>query len=57
MKVVWGERGDEIVNGEVYLIDKIGVKEELWGRGRKGVVCMVKEMGMYGVGLKGKSYG
>lgn len=46
---------DEILNTELYFIDKIGLKEHLSPTRSNGLVSMVKQMRMYALAFKVKS--
>ncbi len=45
---------DEIVNADLYFIDRIGLKEHLSPTRSNGLVSMVKQMKMYGLAFKAK---
>ncbi|MFZ4581727.1 MAG: SufE family protein [Paludibacter sp.] len=45
---------DEILNTELYFIDKIGLKEHLSPTRSNGLVAMVKQMKMYALAFKSK---
>ncbi|MGL5787348.1 MAG: SufE family protein [Bacteroidales bacterium] len=45
---------DEILNADLYFIDKIGLKEHLSPTRSNGLVSMVKQMRMYALAFKSK---
>lgn len=46
---------DEILNADLYFIDKIGLKEHLSPTRSNGLVSMVKQMRMYALAFKAKN--
>jgi len=46
---------DEIINTELYFIDKIGLREHLSPTRSNGLVAMVKQMKMYALAFKAKN--
>jgi cysteine desulfuration protein SufE len=46
---------DDILNTELYFIDKIGLKEHLSPTRSNGLVAMVKQMRMYALAFKAKA--
>ena len=46
---------DEILNADLYFIDKIGLKEHLSPTRSNGLLSMVKQMRMYALAFKAKS--
>ena len=53
--VMSGHTPDEILNTELYFIDKIGLKEHLSPTRSNGLVDMVKQMKMYALAYKAKT--
>lgn len=54
IKVVSGHTPDEILNADLYFIDKIGLKEHLSPTRSNGLLSMVKQMRMYALAFKAK---
>ena len=54
IKVVSGHTPDEIVNSDLYFIEKIGLKEHLSPTRSNGLLAMVKQMRMYALAFKAK---
>ena len=54
IKVVSGHTPDEILNADLYFIDKIGLKEHLSPTRSNGLLAMVKQMRMYALAFKAK---
>ena len=54
IKVVSGHTPDEILNSDLYFIDKIGLKEHLSPTRSNGLLAMVKQMRMYALAFKAK---
>lgn len=54
IKVVSDHTPDEILNSELYFIDKIGLKEHLSPTRSNGLLAMVKQMRMYALAFKAK---
>ena len=54
IQVLSGHTPDEILNTELYFIDKIGLKEHLSPTRSNGLVAMVKQMKMYALAFKSK---
>ncbi|MCD7817329.1 MAG: SufE family protein [Bacteroides sp.] len=52
IKVVSGHTPDEILNSDLYFIEKIGLKEHLSPTRSNGLLAMVKQMRMYDLDLK-----
>ncbi len=52
MKVMDNRTPDEILNTELYFIDKIGLKEHLSPTRSNGLVAMVKQMRLYALAFK-----
>jgi len=57
IKVLSGRTPDEILNADLYFIDKIGLKENLSPTRSNGLVAMVKQMRMYALAFKAKIEG
>ncbi|MGB4577991.1 MAG: SufE family protein, partial [Paludibacter sp.] len=53
--VMSGHTPDEILNTELYFIDRIGLKEHLSPTRSNGLVAMVKQMKMYALAFKAKN--
>ena len=49
-----GHTPDEILNADLYFIDKIGLKEHLSPTRSNGLLSMVKQMRMYALAFKAK---
>lgn len=54
VRVLSGRTPDEILNTEMYFIDKIGLKENLSPTRANGLVSMIKQMRMYALAYKSK---
>lgn len=52
IKVLSGHTPDEILNAELYFIDRIGLSEHLSPTRSNGLVAMVKQMRMYALAFK-----
>jgi cysteine desulfuration protein SufE len=57
IKVLSGRTPDEILNTDLYFIDKIGLKENLSPTRSNGLVAMIKQMRMYALAFKSKTEG
>ncbi|WP_455666006.1 SufE family protein [Phocaeicola sp.] len=57
IKVVSGHTPDEILNSNLYFIEKIGLKEHLSPTRSNGLLAMVKQMRMYALAFKAKISG
>jgi cysteine desulfuration protein SufE len=55
VRVLSGQKADEIAQADLYFIDKIGLKEHLSPTRSNGLVSMVKQMKMYGLVINAKS--
>lgn len=55
IKVVSGHTPDEILNSDLYFIEKIGLKEHLSPTRSNGLLAMVKQMRMYALAFKAKN--
>ena len=54
IKVVSGHTPDEILDSDLYFIEKIGLKEHLSPTRSNGLLAMVKQMRMYALAFKAK---
>ena len=54
IKVVSGHTPDEILDSDLYFIEKIGLKEHLSPTRSTGLLAMVKQMRMYALAFKAK---
>lgn len=54
IKVVSGHTPDEILNSDLYFIEKIGLKEHLSPTRSNGLLAMVKQTRMYALAFKAK---
>jgi len=54
IKVLNGRAPSEIINADLYFIDKIGLKENLSPTRSNGLVSMVKQMRLYGLAYQAK---
>ena len=54
VKVVSGHTPDEILDNDLYFIEKIGLKEHLSPTRSNGLLAMVKQMRMYAFAFKAK---
>lgn len=52
IKVISGHTPDEILNSDLYFIEKIGLKEHLSPTRSNGLLAMVKQMRMYALAFK-----
>jgi cysteine desulfuration protein SufE len=57
IKVLSGQPASEIMNTELYFIDKIGLKENLSPTRSNGLVAMVKKMKIYALAYHTKNEG
>ena len=55
IKVLSGHTPDEILDADLYFIDKIGLKEHLSPTRSNGLLSMVKQMRMYALAFKAKN--
>ena len=55
LQVLSGHTPDDILNTELYFIDKIGLKDHLSPTRSNGLVAMVKQMRMYALAFKAKA--
>ncbi len=54
IRVLSGHTPEEIAHADLYFIDRIGLKEHLSPTRSNGLVSMVKQMKLYGLGLAAK---
>lgn len=54
VRVLSGRTPDEILNADLYFVDKIGLKENLSPTRANGLVSMIKQMRMYALAYKTK---
>lgn len=54
IRVLSGHTPDEILNAELYFIDRIGLTEHLSPTRSNGLLAMVKQMRMYALAFKAK---
>lgn len=54
IQVVSGHTPDEILNSDLYFIEKIGLKDHLSPTRSNGLLAMVKQMRMYALAFKAK---
>jgi cysteine desulfuration protein SufE len=54
VKILSGHTPDEILNADLYFIDKIGLKEHLSPTRSNGLLSMVKQIRMYALAYKAK---
>lgn len=52
VKVLNHQKPEDIVNSDLYFIDKIGLKEHLSPTRSNGLLAMVKQMKLYAIGLQ-----
>ena len=55
VNVLSGHTPDEIIDSELYFIDKIGLKEHLSPTRSNGMLSMLKQMKLYAMAFKSKS--
>ncbi len=55
VRVMSGRAPEEIINNELYFIDKIGLKENLSPTRSNGLVSMIKQMKLYALAYQAKS--
>jgi len=56
VRVLSGQRADDIARCDLYFIDKIGLHEHLSQTRSNGLTSMIKQMKMYGVAAKAANY-
>ncbi len=54
IRVISGRQPEEIINNDLYFIDKIGLKENLSPTRSNGLVSMVKQMKLYALAYQAK---
>lgn len=54
LQVFSGRTPDEILNADLYFVDKIGLKEHLSPTRSNGLVAMIKQIKMYALAFKAK---
>ena len=54
IKVLSGHTPEEIINADLYFIDRIGLKEHLSPTRSNGLLAMVKQIRMYALAFKAK---
>lgn len=54
IKVLSGRTPDEIINSDLYFIEKIGLKDHLSPTRSNGLLAMVKQIRMYAIAYKAK---
>lgn len=54
IKVLSGQKSDQIATTDLYFIEKIGLKEHLSPTRSNGLVSMIKQMKYYGLGMESK---
>ena len=57
IKVLSDRTPDEIINADLYFIDKIGLKENLSPTRSNGLVSMIKQIRFYAMAFKAKEMG
>lgn len=55
IQVLSGRTPDEIINADLYFIEKIGLKENLSPTRSNGLVSMIKQMRFYAMAFKAKT--
>ena len=55
IRVMSGRQPEEIINNDLYFIDKIGLKENLSPTRSNGLVSMIKQMKLYALAYQVKS--
>ena len=54
IKIISGHTPDEILNADLYFVDKIGLKEHLSPTRSNGLVAMLKQMRLYAMAIKSR---
>lgn len=54
IKIISGHTPDEILNVDLYFVDKIGLKEHLSPTRSNGLVAMLKQMRLYAMAFKSR---
>ncbi len=55
IKVLSGRTPDEIINSDLYFIDRIGLRQNLSPTRSNGLLAMVKQIKLYAIAFKAKS--
>lgn len=55
LRVLSGQRPDDIAHADLYFIDRIGLSDHLSPTRSNGLLAMVKQMRMYGVAFSSKN--
>lgn len=55
VKVLSGRTPDEIINADLYFVDKIGLNEHLSPTRSNGLVSMIKQIRFYAIAFKAKN--
>lgn len=55
LQVFSGHSADEILNSDLYFVDKIGLKEHLSPTRSNGLVAMIKQIKLYAIAFKSKN--
>jgi cysteine desulfuration protein SufE len=55
IKVLSGQKAEQIATADLYFIEKIGLKEHLSPTRSNGLVSMIKQMKYYGLGMEAKT--
>ncbi len=55
IRVMSGRQPEEIINNDLYFIDKIGLKENLSPTRSNGLVSMIKQMKLYALAYQAKA--
>ena len=55
IRVLSGRAPEEIINADLYFIDKIGLKQNLSPTRSNGLLSMVKQMRLYAIAFKAKN--
>lgn len=57
IKILSGQKAEDIINADLGFIDKIGLKEHLSPTRSNGLASMIKQMKMYALALKNSNNG
>lgn len=57
IKILSGQKAEDIINAELGFIDKIGLKEHLSPTRSNGLASMIKQMKMYALAIKNNNNG
>jgi cysteine desulfuration protein SufE len=55
LEVFSGRTPDEIINADLYFVDKIGLKEHLSPTRSNGLLAMIKQIKLYGLAFKARN--